>query len=329
MTSGDPVEVVPLEDRRRWEAEHSLGGLPSQSWSYAWALSLSGVSPQLAVVQSSGSRMLLPFFERDWNGATDVASILGLSGASIEPPSRAPLAAWRDYARARGWVAGYLQLSPLTRAFPADGEDEFVRVNSVFLLDLTDGDALRAAGADVRRKARRAEQLGVELVTGGGELRESLLRLYPAAMRRSGARDEYVVAPETLERWIADPSSVAVGARIDGEIGAVSLFSVAGKNAESHITVASPGARWASAWLVWKGSVHLRAEGVALLNLGGGVRPGDGIYRFKERFHGEERPLLAVRQVYDRDAYERLCRESGVEPGDGPRFPTYRYAGEA
>jgi hypothetical protein len=61
----DEVTVLSLKDRDRWIAEHKQGGFPSQSWSYAWAVSASGVDPKLAIVHSGGARMLLPFYERN------------------------------------------------------------------------------------------------------------------------------------------------------------------------------------------------------------------------------------------------------------------------
>src|SRR5207247_966950 len=107
----DDICIVSLEDRDRWIAEHRDGGLPSQSWSYARALAASQITPELAIVRSGGARMLLPFFRRDWQGTTDIATIPGASGASISRQYAAPLALWREFAVARGWVAGYIRLA--------------------------------------------------------------------------------------------------------------------------------------------------------------------------------------------------------------------------
>src|SRR5258708_18529845 len=107
----EDVTILGLDDRDRWIAEHRDGGLPSQSWHYAWGLSATGVAPKLAVVRSGGARMLLPFIERSWRGNTDIATILGLSGASIAPASNAPPGLWHEFAAAQRWVAGYIQLA--------------------------------------------------------------------------------------------------------------------------------------------------------------------------------------------------------------------------
>jgi len=57
--------------------------------------------------------------------------------------------------------------------------------------------------------------------------------------------------------------------------------------------------------------------------IGGGFRPGDGLYRFKARFRGNPAPLLSARQIYDRRRYDELCSEAGVA-ASGDWFPAYR-----
>ena len=80
-----------------------------------------------------------------------------------------------------------------------------------------------------------------------------------------------------------------------------------------------------STHLLWSAAHRLRGLGVPSLNLGGGVAEGDSLARFKERFGARKLPLTALKQVYDRAAYERLCRERGADPDDiEAYFPPYR-----
>jgi GNAT acetyltransferase-like protein len=321
----EEVEIVALDDRDRWEAEHRIDGLPSQSWTYASALSASGSEPKLAIVRAAAARMLLPFFERDWLGTTDVATIRGLSGTSITPAASAPLGLWREYATSQGWVAGYIQLATAVDAPELPPDDQPVVVNAVFVLDLGSRELLKGASEIVRRKIRKAVSVGVELVEDRSELADRMRSLYPSTMQRVGARSGYDVAGESLDRWVLDPSSVVLGARVNGLVEAVSVFCVAGKHAEYHINASSPRGRELAAWLIWIAIERLRAAEVQTLNLGGGVRPGDGVYRFKERFHGVLKPLLAVCQVYDHVVYDELCRRTSARTEAGPAwFPAYR-----
>ena len=63
--------------------------------------------------------------------------------------------------------------------------------------------------------------------------------------------------------------------------------------------------------------------GVRRFNIGGGGRVGDGICRFKQRFNVAPTPLRSLRQIYDRERYERLCEGVGTLALDA-WFPPYR-----
>ena len=153
----------------------------------------------------------------------------------------------------------------------------------------------------------------------------SLKTLYPTTMQRVASPLHYRFSPETLEVWATGPGSVLLGARVAGSIRAVSLFLVSGTHAEYHLNASTADGRHLAAWLIWNAVLILQAKKVSVLNLGGGVRPGDGVYRFKERFHGVPKPILSVRQVYNSAEYDRLCREAGVSTS-AAYFPAYRAA---
>jgi hypothetical protein len=296
----DHVEILTIAQREQWIAAHRDAGLPSQSWHYAWALSASGIEPKLAVVHSSGARMLLPFYLREWQGTMDIATILGTAGASISRNSPAPLSLWREYAIAQGWVAGYIQLSTSVDFAGQAIAGELVDINEWFVLDLDPEHALESVACSIRQKIRYADQDGSVLVDDRRILADNLKRLYPLTMRRVGARQNYDFSPETLDRWVADPSALVLGAGQKGEIDAVSVFMVSGDQAEYHLNASSDEGRDLAAWLIWNAGIRLKAMGVRQLHLGGGVRRGDGLHQFKQRFGGIPKALQAVRQIYDR-----------------------------
>jgi hypothetical protein len=100
---------------------------------------------------------------------------------------------------------------------------------------------------------------------------------------------------------------------------------VAGSHAEAHITGSSARGRDLVPWMIWHGIERLRARGVTALNLGGGMRPGDGISEFKQRFGPQTCRIYALCQIYDHDKYGELCRLAGAQPG-ALWFPGYRMA---
>src|SRR5437762_7278964 len=251
VTCMNDVEIITLEDRDRWIAEHRMAGLPSQSWNYAWALSASGFVPFLAIVRTASGRMLLPFHERRWHDSTDVTTLIGHSGALIFPASPAPLSLWSEYAQTRGWVAGYIQLSTSVDLSGRPISGELVAVNDWFVLDLRAERIFDSFSEIIRRKVKRCANESVGLVDDPSLLSKSLTTLFPASMARLGARGHYQFSAETLVRWAQAPEALIVGARADDSIEAVSVFLVAGDQAEYHINGCTERGRNYAAWLIW------------------------------------------------------------------------------
>lgn len=319
MTGG--VEVLGLADRDAWEAAVA-DGLPSQSWNYAYALSASGIDPRLAIVRAGGSSMRVPFHERRFDDAVDVATYMATAGVTIDGDPAPVLAAWREHARAQGWVAGYLQLCTDV-GFPGDPPTSLVELNEWFVLALGGLRVPQDFSTIVGRKMRRAETDGFRTIDDRSALADAVVSLFPQAMDRLGARGHYRFGEQTLRRWCGEADSVLVGVGRDGLPDAVSLFTVHGSEAEYHLNASSESGRPAAALLLCRGIAELQARGVRRLHLGGGVRRGDGLHQFKQRFRGEPRPLRALREIYDPVAYAALCDKTGVSAGEG-WFPAYR-----
>lgn len=320
---GESIRIIPLSDQDAWSEAVAAFGRPSHAWAYQRAISRVGAEAQLALVESGSSRMILPFVEREWHGSVDIATPIGLSGASIEGPGSAPLELWRDYARGRGWVAGYIQLADDVASDIVANGDPVIEGNEVFLLDIGGSDPVARASEIVRRKLRRANRAGATLVLERSELASSLVRLYPSSMERLGASDGYLHDQAGLRTLASAPDVLVVGAALAGAIESVSVFLHSGHRAEYACNGCTERGRELAAWLIVEAIVRLREMGVTELNLGGGIAPGDGLHQFKARFNGRPRPIRSIRQVYDRDRYLQLCADQAVDP-QGDWFPAYR-----
>ena len=67
----------------------------------------------------------------------------------------------------------------------------------------------------------------------------------------------------------------------------------------------------------------LQARGIARVNLGGGVKSGDGLEQFKRRFGGERAVPMVLKHIYQPHAYAALCEACGVAEGREGFFPPY------
>ena len=118
-----------------------------------------------------------------------------------------------------------------------------------------------------------------------------------------------------------------VGAGTPQKIEAVYVFAHTSYAADCLFNVAVPEGRHYATSLLWWGVNYLKSKRIPLLNLGGGVRENDSIARSKERFGPIKLPFRVLKQVYNREIYEELCRRRGTDPADRMGyFPPYRAA---
>ena len=319
-------ERIPLADPDRWQA--ALAGLPhafGHTWGSCHAMQLtSGLDTALHVLEDGARRVAVPLAVRHRAGHPDVLTPYGFSGFAASGPWADLAERWAEHARAQGWVCGYLGLHP---AFDEvlRAPDDAPAVSTAYLLDLTlPEDALFARLSTNRRRQLRAWERGAAtLVTDRAVLAEFVGRHLAAFLdERRAARVAYL-SPATLAALFALPAVTLLGAAVDGRLEAVSAFAHAPYIGEYLFNVSLAEGRRHSAPLVWQGARHLRALGVPMLNLGGPIRPGDGVGDFKARFGARAVPLRALRQVYDPERFAALCRAAGVDPAADGFFPPY------
>ena len=322
------VDLVGLGDPDRWRA--ALQGIPhsfAHTWESCHAHHLTtGYDTSLLCVSADGARVACPIAERPVDGRADVVTPYGFSGFSGTGPCAGLPGRWADFARERGYVCAYLGLSPLF-GDPSFTDPADVHPNKhVYVLDLTRSEAeLHAALSTNRRRQLRtwdpaAHDLDRERLVA------FFLAEYPRFMARKDASAQYAFSRATLEAICRLPDVFLLGAeRDDGTLEAASVFVHTPDAGEFLFNAALPGAAHHSTHLLWSAVHRLRGLGVPSLNLGGGVEEGDSLAQFKERFGARKVPLLALKQVFDRPVYERLCRERGADPDDVVAyFPPYR-----
>ena len=316
----DGITVFGLQDRLAWETA-TTNALPGQSWGHAAGLAAGGYAPKLAVVDAGGARMLLPFHERSFAGVTDIASLPSLSGVLIQPDHAAPLLAWAGFARQQGWVAGYLQLSPLNDGLIVSPPDRIRAHNSLYVFDLAHWNIARSVGISTRRSLRKGERAGARLVTDEARIASAFATLHSATRARNGEPPAF--GSKSLAAWFAAEGVLAFGAEVDGQIVAAQIGRGAGDWADLHLAGATAEGRPLQGWLIWQAAEWLRARGFRHLNIGGYGVAGDGLHQMKARLGAVEHPLRAVLQVYDREVMARLCAETGTGPATD-YFPPYR-----
>jgi hypothetical protein len=322
-------QLIPGDAQAAWE--RALEDLPhafGHTWTNCAAMArTTGASTWLYAWESEDARAVCPVAERSYGRAVDVCTPYGFSGFTGSGNWSPALADWKRFAGGRGWVCGYLVINPaLANVALFDPED--VRThNELYLWDLRPAEAeLFAALSDNRRRQVRAAERPlspIEIDTPA--CRRFVLDHFNAFYESRSARSVYRLSDATLEMLLSSPHTMLVGARGTDGIEAVSTFVYTPYVADYFAGIHMPAGRSWSAALLWQGALALKQRGVPVLNLGGGVVPGDGIADFKARFGTSKAPLSALAQIYQPDTFVRLCEEAGVKPDDpSGYFPPYR-----
>lgn len=319
--------LVSLDDERGWS--EALSGLPhAPGHTREWCRAMhhtTGWDTFLYAFTNGATRVICPIAERPWGSRTDITTPPGFSGFVAVGPTAGFADEWLRYARERRWVSGYIGLNPVL----ANGVEDLPAIphHTVYSLDLRlpADELIGRMDRNRRRQLRVALDPGNPIVTDRAELTDFIVREYPAFAARSEIALSRRLGSATLRELCGASNSILAGAMSGGVLEAAYLIVYTPYAADSVLSVSVPGGQHHAVRLLWHGVTALRRIGVPVLNLGGGVRPGDSIASFKERFGPAVHPLESVRQVYDPEAYAALCRERGADPGDRDGyFPAYR-----
>ena len=320
--------LIPLDDRDGWTA--ALRDIPhafGHGWASCRAFALSsGLPTYLYSYVSDRARVAVPLAERRHRGTVDVVTPYGASGFAAAGQDPRFTAAWHDFAAGCGWVCGYILQHPLIEppeAFVRDGRMS-VRRAHVLDLSLDTGELRRRLSQNRRRQLRNWAETAARFTSDRQAMLAFILAERDGFFRERGAADVYAFADETWQALLALPNAEVIGTVEEGRVVAASVFAWEGPYGEYLFNISRTEGRDASVPLIWEAALRLKARGVLSLNLGGGVREGDGVERFKERFGADIHPFMAFRQVYNAERFEALCAAAGTSPSAEGYFPPYR-----
>lgn len=309
---GFSTRLVPRADAAAWD--RALDGLPH---AIAHTARYQRDDAFLFVAEGPRGRAVCPLVTRARGTARDVYTPYGFSGFTGVGELDGLYEAWLASGRTEGWVAGYAMLHPVL------GVDlPSTPLTESYVLSL-EGDLLARMSSRRRAKLRKDQ---TPIVDDRDENTSRFLDLYPAHAERVGAAAVYHFSRERLLAWCHHPEVLLVGARgASGEVDAVAMFG-AGTCAEYMLLARTADAVALAEPLLYAGFLRLRERGHTVVNLGGGIRPHDGVAEFKRRFGATPTPVRAVRTVFDAAAYADLCAAANVDPGAPGYFPAYRRA---
>lgn len=326
------VSAICLDDRPAWE--RALDDVPhafAHTWGHSHAMQVnSGLRTFLWCHDDGDVRVRCPVVERPIDdSAVDVVTPFGFSGFVGNGPCRDLQRIWREWCRSRGYVCGYIGTNPiLLDPTYVQGDDAFPGP-LLFVLDLRkDEEALQGSlHESLRRKHRHMPDTVISNGSPDGPLGRFFVDHYETCFRSRQAAGAYRLSRPALAALLGARDTFLIGVRRHEVVESVTLVGYSKDCGDAMLNVCTDIGREHAFTLLWNAALHLKALGVPFMNLGGGIREGDGVAAFKRRFGGDERRAVALKQVYDEKRYRALCERAAVDPdARSGYFPPYRAA---
>jgi hypothetical protein len=284
-----------------------------------------GFPTYLYCFEAGNVRIVCPIAERQFEGHIDIVTPYGFSGFVGNGHCPEFSLHWRQFMKERGYVCGYIALNPVFATDAYFDSNEIYRSNTLYFLDLTRGIEELWSNLDRNRKRELKGFDKNDFILNRNALTNFFVGNYAEFLRRVQAPRAAYFAKETLISLCSLTNVVIVGAGTVGKVEAVYIFAHTPYAGDCLFNVAVPEGRRYATSLLWWGVNYLKSKQIPVLNLGGGIRENDSIAQSKERFGPIKLPFRALKQVYDQEIYEKLCRGRGSDPADKTGyFPAYR-----
>jgi hypothetical protein len=283
-----------------------------------------GLKTYLYCFESDDARIICPIAEREYDGYIDIVKPFGFSGHVGTRAFPEFQRYWKEFAKQRGYICGYLGVDPISDSGIAFDLDEIYQYGSVHVLDLTlsHDELWKNMSTNRKRQLKDWDNIRSTFVFDKPALTEFFITNYVDFFLRKDAPQFYFFSKDTLSFLFSLDNVMMVGAPNVGELEAVSVFAYTADVGEYLFNVSLPGGEKYANALIWYGLQYLKSLNIPFLNLGGG---GGGVGESKRRYGGRVLPLNCIKQIYAPDTYIELCRRANVDPNDmSGYFPHYR-----
>ena len=323
-------EWIPLEGQSAWrdaleEIPHAFG----HTWENCYAMSLStGYNTYLYTFEADGVRIVCPIAERSFRGHIDILTPYGFSGFVGNASHPEFPRHWKQEVARRNYVCGYIGLNPILYEPDCHEQKDAFAYNCIYALDLRlELNELFAHLSTNRKRQLRAAGKTGTLIFDRARLLDFMLKHYCDFFRRKGASAIYQFVPETIEELLTHDNIILFGIEGDSGLEEVMMLAFTPYVGEYLMSISSKDDRRHTVALLWSAVQQLKERGVKWFNLGGGIRPGDGVAQFKERFGGQVFALQSLKQIYNPKVFTELCRQMHVNSDDlTGYFPPYHAA---
>ncbi|PWU08275.1 MAG: hypothetical protein C5B51_08110 [Terriglobia bacterium] len=328
MSSYD--RLIPLSQELDWH--NALQGLPhaiGHTWDFWQAVHLtSGQDIYLYLLEEGDVRLICPFAERAYRESRDIVSLPGLSGFTGNGFSPVVMDRWTTWAREQRYVCAYIGQHPALLQTVSLKNYGAQKYSSAYLLDLTlPLEEIHHRMSETRKRdLRYAERNGVHVWINTPPVKRYFVTRFEETFRRRNGRTDHYLSEAARNFLSTQEGFLFLGAG-RAEIESATVFGFTPYAADGLFNVSSAPNTSFSTVLIWAAVQELKARKIPVLNLGGGLRPHDGLAEYKQYLGATARPLFCWKQIFDPVRFRELCELAGV-PASDTFFPPYHRPAE-
>lgn len=320
-------KFVPLEDREEWNRQlKNISYAPAHTWIYNKAIALSSkLETFLYCASTTIFKAVCPIAVREKLGQRDIVTPYGFGGFISRGNHIDFHRNWHAFIASTEYICGYIALHPFFCNLSHFQYAEMNATTKIYSLNLQQSsETLFNQLAKIHRyELKQWKNSNVKIILDPTRLKIILPDLYKQTLLRANASTVYHFSTETLFN-IVDNDAVMIGAEINGEIEAISIFLYTPHIADYFLNASTINGRYHTRGLLWSAIAILKELNIPILNLGGGIKPNDGLDDFKRRFGGKLSDYNVLKEVYNDSAFKKLCQQAGVNQlANYPYFPPY------
>ncbi len=320
---------ISLDSKGEWD--QALEGI-KHSYAHTWencnAMQLTtGNYTYLYSYENGSTRIICPVSEREYKGYTDIVTPYGFSGFSGNEDCPDFRFHWNEFVRDKKYVCGYISLNPLFQNKTYfEYRDAYKSTNLYFIdLNLSLTELFENLDSNRKKQIKNYKNLESKFIYDRNILTSFFIKNYYDFLARINASAAGYFNNGTLEFICSQDNVFMVGAGKHDKVVAIYIFGYTEYIGDCLFNVAVPEGREYAPLLLWCGLKFFKKKKIPVMNLGGGLKEDDSVALSKERFGGYKLPFLNLKQIYDKDVYEKLCKDKGVNADDmNGYFPAYR-----
>ncbi|HAY32512.1 MAG TPA: hypothetical protein PK536_01060 [Ignavibacteria bacterium] len=286
-----------------------------------------GYNTYLYVFEKDNVIIVCPLAERKFNSYTDIVTPYGFSGFTGNGLHPDFLKYWDEFTKENNFVCGYLSQNPLfTKKDYYHSEDSYSNTN-LYFLDLRQSLTELFDNLDANRKRiiKNFRQAEASFTYNKTSLTEFFISNNHNFLKSINASEANYFKRETLEYICGLENVYMAGAVEKDKIVSVYIFAHTEYSADCLFNVPLPEGRKYAPTLLWAGLKYYKSKKIPVMNLGGGLKEDDSIAMSKERFGAYKLPFINLKQIYNKNVYEKLCAEVNADKDDmNGYFPAYR-----